>query len=289
VPVEARPHRAILAAAADGRLVLPPGALLDGDLPRGVEVVLGRTPEGTCLLHNPTTNLCAVHAAVGEAALPDACRHFPRIALRDARGTFVTLSHYCPTAARSLIEDTPLAIVESPPAFPEGDYEGLDAVAELPPLPAVPLHADAEPLEALLRNVLSIACLSETVAVALIGAERELAGPPAMQSTLTAILADEVGHARFGWRLLETLGPRLTPELRARLGDYLIVAFRHLREHELAHLPPQPAPSARAESFGVCDGHEARALFFETVRSVIIPGLEAHGIPAERAWVASGG
>jgi hypothetical protein len=166
---------------------------------------------------------------------------------------------------------------------------GGDAVAELPPLPAVPLHADAEPLEALLRNVLSIACLSETVAVALIGAERELAGPPAMQSTLTAILADEVGHARFGWRLLETLGPRLTPELRARLGDYLIVAFRHLREHELAHLPPQPAPSARAESFGVCDGHEARALFFETVRSVIIPGLEAHGIPAERAWVASGG
>ncbi|HUQ06709.1 MAG TPA: ferritin-like domain-containing protein [Kofleriaceae bacterium] len=166
---------------------------------------------------------------------------------------------------------------------------GGDAVAELPPLPAVPLHADAEPLEALLRNVLSIACLSETVAVALIGAERELAGPPAMQSTLTAILADEVGHARFGWRLLETLRPRLTPELRARLGDYLVAAFRHLRDHELAHLPPNPAPSERAESYGVCDGNDARALFFETVHTVIIPGLEQHGLPAERAWIASGG
>ncbi len=164
---------------------------------------------------------------------------------------------------------------------------GGDATAELPPLPAVPLHADAEPLEALLRNVLSIACLSETVAVALIGAERELAGPPVLQSTLATILADEVGHARFGWRLLETLGPRLTPDLRARLGDYLVAAFRHLREHELAHLPPRPAPSALAESYGVCDGDEARVLFFETVRSVIIPGLEAHGIPAERAWAAS--
>jgi hypothetical protein len=164
---------------------------------------------------------------------------------------------------------------------------GGDAVAELPPLAAVPLHTDAEPLEALLRNVVSIACLSETVAVALIGAERELAGPPAMQETLRAILADEVGHARFGWRLLETLGPRLTPELRARLGDYLVAAFRHLREHELAHLPPDPAPSELAEEYGVCDGNEARALFFETVRSVIIPGLEAHGIPAQRAWAAS--
>lgn len=166
---------------------------------------------------------------------------------------------------------------------------GGDAVAELPPLPAVPLHADAEPLEALLRNVLSIACLSETVAVALIGAERELAGPPAMQTTLKEILADEVGHARFGWRLLETLGPRITPELRARLGDYLVAAFRHLREHELAHLPPDPAPSAQAESYGVCDGNDARALFFETVHAVIIPGLETHGIPAARAWTASGG
>lgn len=166
---------------------------------------------------------------------------------------------------------------------------GGDAIAELPPLPAVPLHADAPPLEALLRNVLSISCLSETVAVALIGAERELAGPPAMQSTLTAILADEVGHARFGWRLLETLAPRITPELRARLGDYLVAAFRHLREHELAHLPPHPAPSVEAERYGVCDGNDARQLFFETVRSVIIPGLEAHGIPAARAWAVSGG
>jgi hypothetical protein len=165
---------------------------------------------------------------------------------------------------------------------------GGDATAELPPLPAVPLHADAEPLEALLRNVLSIACLSETVAVALIGAERELAGPPAMQETLRTILADEVGHARFGWRLLETLASRLTPELRARLGDYLVAAFRHLREHELAHLPPNPPPSALAEEYGVCDGNDARALFFATVRDVIIPGLEAHGLAAERAWITSG-
>jgi len=164
---------------------------------------------------------------------------------------------------------------------------GGEAVAEVPPLPSVPEHADAGALEALLRNVLSISCLSETVAVALIGAERETAGPPAMQETLTTILADEVGHARFGWRLLEELAPRLDDAIRARLGDYLVAGFRHLREHELAHLPPRPAPSPEAEAYGVCDGREARALFFETVRSVIVPGLEAFGIPAGRAWRTS--
>ncbi len=161
---------------------------------------------------------------------------------------------------------------------------GGEAVAPLPPLPRVPEHDDAEPLEALLRNVLSISCLSETVAVALIGAERDAAGPPALQGILATILADEVGHARFGWRLLEEVAPRLTPALRARLGEYLVVAFQHLQEYELGHLPANPAPSEQAAGYGVCDGREARELFFATVANVIVPGLEVHGIPAADAW-----
>jgi hypothetical protein len=54
----------------------------------------------------------------------------------DGRGTFVTLSHFCPTAAALLVDShTPLAIVENPPAFPaEREYEGLDAANDWPPL-----------------------------------------------------------------------------------------------------------------------------------------------------------
>jgi hypothetical protein len=129
--------------------------------------VLGRTPGGACLLHDPATNLCTVHAAVGEAALPAACRHFPRIALRDARGTFVTLSHYCPTAARSLVEDVPLAIVESPPAFPEDDYEGLDAVGELPPLLHPSVLMDAEGYTAWETHMVATLAAAPTPAAAL--------------------------------------------------------------------------------------------------------------------------
>ena len=40
-------------------------------------------------------------------------------------------------------------------------------------------------------------------------------------------------------------------------------------------------------TYGLCSGSDARDLFFDTVTSVIVPGLEAHGIPAARAWAAA--
>jgi len=164
---------------------------------------------------------------------------------------------------------------------------GADAVADVPPLAAVPEHADAAPLEAAVRNILSISCLSETVAVALIDAERRTAGPPELSTLLAEILADEVQHARTGWRLLADLAPTFDAPLRERLADWLVVAFAHLQDHELAHLPPRPSPSAAAEALGVCDGHAARALFFATVEQIIVPGLQAHGLAAADAWRAA--
>jgi hypothetical protein len=164
---------------------------------------------------------------------------------------------------------------------------GGDAVASVPALAAVPEDPDADALEAAVRNVLSVSCLSETVAVALIDAERRSAGPPALAALLTEILADEVGHARLGWRLLADLAPDLGPGLRERLSDWLVLAFAGLVDHELAHLPARPSPSPAAEAVGVCDGHAARALFFATVEQVIVPGLQAHGLDAAGAWRAA--
>jgi hypothetical protein len=68
--------------------------------------------------------------------LPATCRSFPRLAVRDRRGTFISLTHYCPTAASSLFrDDVPVGIVENPPAFPEAEYEGLVITDEdWPPL-----------------------------------------------------------------------------------------------------------------------------------------------------------
>ena len=46
----------------------------------------------------------------------------------------------------------------------------------------------------------------------------------------------------------------------------------------------ESAPSAAAEQVGVCDGPTARGIFYDTVATVILPGLEQRGLPASRAW-----
>jgi hypothetical protein len=91
---------------------------------------------GSCRFFDRDAHTCRVHRDHGPNQLPVSCHHFPRRALIDARGTFVALSHFCPTAARLLVDSPrPLAIVTEPAAFPASrGYDGLDARDEWPPL-----------------------------------------------------------------------------------------------------------------------------------------------------------
>ena len=64
---------------------------------------------------------------------------FPRVVLHDGRGTFISLSHFCPTAAATAVragDSWPLAgIVDAPPALADvGALDGLDARDAWPPL-----------------------------------------------------------------------------------------------------------------------------------------------------------
>lgn len=161
---------------------------------------------------------------------------------------------------------------------------GGQARAELPDRAAFPEHAGASRLEAALRNVLSVSCLSETVAVALIGAERYEMPDGELRDLLTTIWSDEIGHARFGWALVGEHLASVDASVRARLGDYLAVAFAHLEAHELAHLPAGGAPPPEGAALGLCSGASARALFYDTVHDVIVPRLEELGLSATCAW-----
>lgn len=97
--------------------------------------LLRKTASGACACYDRNDGLCGIHRDAGPDLLPVACRNFPRIALHDVRGTFVTLSHFCPTAAGLLVSAGPIAIVEAPAALTlDGGIEGLDARAVLPPL-----------------------------------------------------------------------------------------------------------------------------------------------------------
>jgi len=66
--------------------------------------MLAAHEDGTCRFHEG--RLCAIHRQLGPRALPIACRQLPGQALRGGRGTFISLSHFCPTAAGLLFRPT---------------------------------------------------------------------------------------------------------------------------------------------------------------------------------------
>lgn len=140
IPVPRPAEAALRSAIGSGRLrVEARGVPLfrsRRELPDAARVVFGLDAAGRCVFFEPGSRLCAVHRQLGASALPPSCRQFPRIALLTPVGSFVTLSHYCPTAAGLLFrEPDPPAIVADPPAFPASEpWEGLDAGADWPPL-----------------------------------------------------------------------------------------------------------------------------------------------------------
>ena len=133
VPVELPLYRTLEQALTDGsvRAAAEPhegsAILITGeDLPDDAAAMVARTTRGDCVFYHRGSGLCVIHRDAGQAQLPATCRHFPRLAVRDGRGTSITLTHYCPTAAAMLFRnDVPLEIVEAPQAFPPALYEGL--------------------------------------------------------------------------------------------------------------------------------------------------------------------
>jgi Fe-S-cluster containining protein len=129
IPFDAAEREAVAA-------VRPARGLLDTI--RGGAVVARRGADGACSFLGAGTGLCAIHEAGGHLALPVSCRMFPRIVLHDSRGTFISLSHYCPTAAALLFDDDlsgPAVIVAAPPALADvGVLDGLDAREAWAPL-----------------------------------------------------------------------------------------------------------------------------------------------------------
>jgi hypothetical protein len=141
VPIELPVYRSLSDALVGGRLRVASAAgatypfIVEPELPDGAAAILDRDDRGHCVFYESAGRRCIVHRDLGEGHLPATCRHFPRVSVQDRRGTFVSLSHFCPTAASMLFSDTAVEIVAEPPAFPDTDYDGLIVTADdLPPL-----------------------------------------------------------------------------------------------------------------------------------------------------------
>jgi Fe-S-cluster containining protein len=125
--------------------------------PDGARLLALRS-DGACVFYDVDgRRLCEIHRELGETQLPSACRHFPRVVLTDPRGTFVTLSHFCPTAVDLLFIDAPVSIVDAPGSLTlDGAAEGLDARQALPPLLRHGMLADLDGYDAWEQGVLDL-------------------------------------------------------------------------------------------------------------------------------------
>jgi len=150
--------RAIRRQEVDGPLFVKWAHSGDGDMWR-----VARDTRGECVFYDRRAGgLCIIHRDIGENALPSACRHFPRKVLHDARGSLISLSHFCPTAAAMLLSEGALTIVEAhPPLRLESEMEGLDARNALPPLLRPGLLCDIEGYETWERKSLANFARSE--------------------------------------------------------------------------------------------------------------------------------
>lgn len=144
IPVE--PH--VVELIRDKELVLAGSGpwLVPSERPEAFQTELVAAHyDGACAFFEHGDRLCTIHRQRGVDALPSSCRHFPRVHLIDPRGTFLSLSHFCPTAARMLLDEVPIGIVEAaPPLALDGAVEGLNALDALPPLVRPDLLADLE-------------------------------------------------------------------------------------------------------------------------------------------------
>ena len=144
--VEVEPH--IVEAVTAGRILPVISTTMPFErLTEGTGFAPARTSSGECAFHH--NDRCSLQQCGSEAMLPSACRHFPRVFLRDARGLLLTLSHFCPTAASLLFETRAVDVVEVPATLMVAEpIEGLDARDALPPLVRPGLLADSAGYEA---------------------------------------------------------------------------------------------------------------------------------------------
>jgi hypothetical protein len=163
---------------------------------------------------------------------------------------------------------------------------GGDATLPHEPVRSLARHDGCSPEERALRNVLYTTCLSEMVALARLVDSLEQTTDETARAVLRAVLADEVLHGTFGFHYVESRREVIAadPDLRGSVETYLRHAFAVL-ERELLDPVRGAAPmSPGAVALGVIDPTRAGTVYVQTIESVVVPGLERHGLDAGTAY-----
>jgi hypothetical protein len=138
-----------------------------------------------------------------------------------------------------------------------------------------------EELDLVLVNAVAI---SETLATALLTACQRRATERLSRGLLTAILSDEVHHARLGWYYLAHRAPTWTTAERQRLADGAAEVVMRVEEEFWAGRDAPRGASTAARALGVLDSKGQQAVIRDVMENEIVPGLDALGFGASRVW-----
>lgn len=166
-----------------------------------------------------------------------------------------------------------------------GGNEGAELAAE-----DLRLGRDALPAHLFVaRWTASMFCVGESASVGILEALAAHTTDPCLRVVVGTLLRDEILHDRFGWALARLVFPRLTEGEREWLGADLALSFAHYDQiHAGASrkgdeaLPEAPPPAG--PNLGVPSREAAARAFYDRIDRVILPSLDALGLPAYEAW-----
>jgi AraC-like DNA-binding protein len=135
------------------------------------------------------------------------------------------------------------------------------------------------------RWTVSMFCVGESTSVALLRTLERHATDPCARAVLRAIRRDEALHDRYGRALAGALIPALSDDERVWLAGDLALSFAHYERVNAGDVPDDAeAPAAASVDLGLASPEAFARTFRRHVACVVIPAVEALGLPARAAW-----
>jgi hypothetical protein len=139
-------------------------------------------------------------------------------------------------------------------------------------------------LEELDDLMVEIPTIGETLAGAFLTACQRRAVDPVAKAVFSAIVSDEVHHARLGWYYLVWRAPQWSTAQRQRVANR---AGALIAGTEALYWRGRDAPAsaaAAAAALGVLDTPTQQDVLNRVMDEEILPGLDALGLGASHAW-----
>lgn len=228
------------------------------------------------------------------AALSLACDAQRSLAI----GEYMAVDLFAKLAAALSVAGVPIDIVSAESRIPADEIRHTDLALQMARALGdrdEPLEVDTERYrylgERLSMQDLDIAmlemhALGESLACSLLASSRERATDPVVKAHYTALLRDEIHHARLGWHYLAWRAPQWSHEERQRVADF---AGEFIVSTEQIFVRGRDAPRGAvraARALGVLDTKAQHTAIRTVMVDEIVPGLDGLGLGASHAWRA---